>query len=131
MRSLHLGLTWETLPQKVILCDTNGLMTARYVMTSVYEGGCPVTDKACVCIGTNGNSAALWAQGEALPKRVRAKQQAPSWLREGAGVMALLVFIALCSFMGGWLGLGTGLLIFPAVFFLKYGLAKAARNAVY
>jgi hypothetical protein len=112
LRSLHLGLTWETLPQKVIISDTNELALARYITTSLYEGGCPVTNRDCVCIGTKGNSAALWAHGVDVPKRSPAKRLTPSWWREVAGVMALLVFITLCSFMGGWLGLGTGLLFF-------------------
>jgi hypothetical protein len=112
LRSLHLGLLWETLPQKVIISDTNGFPSARYMMTSIYEGGCPVTDKACFCIATNGNSAALWATSEDASQKYPVKQQAVSSLQEGISVIVLLLFLALCFFTGRWLGLGTGLLLF-------------------
>lgn len=112
LRSLHLGLIWEALPQKVIICDIHELAHAQYITTSLYEGGCPVTNRECVCIGTKGNSAALWAHGQDVSKHASAKRTTPSCWREGAGVMALLVFITLCSRLGGWLGLGSGLLLF-------------------
>lgn len=112
IRALHIGLLWECLPQKVIQVTTNLSPKVNYLATSVYNGGCPVTDKGPYVSLDTEVDGPVWGRVRALNEKRPAIRIAPSPVREFAGIIIPILLMFGCLIVRGWAGLASGLLLF-------------------